>query len=149
MIKNNKNLAIGIAAVILILLAGGIFLLFSKKTETKQLPVTEEASIPALKPEDIGLTLEMDSSGQKVIMKIENVSDITSVDYQLSYTSTGDIPRGAIGHLDVKNGQPINQQIVLGTCSDVCHYDDDVSDIKLVVKVTKTDGSVYEVEQSL
>lgn len=147
--KINKNALIAIIAVVGILIIGGVMLLLSKNETSKDLPVTEEASVPTLKPSDIGLTLTMQPNGQKVLMKIANVSDISGIDYQLSYTSKGDIPRGAIGHLDVKNGAAISQEIVLGTCSDVCHYDSDVKNIKLVVKVTKANGSVYEVEQSL
>ncbi|PIZ98072.1 MAG: hypothetical protein COX78_03885, partial [Candidatus Levybacteria bacterium CG_4_10_14_0_2_um_filter_35_8] len=58
--------------------------------------------------------------------------------------------RGAIGHVDIKEpGQSVNQEIVLGTCSDVCHYDQDVKSVKLVVKVTKTDGKVFQAEEKL
>ena len=85
---------------------------------------------------------------KKVIMEITKVEDISSLEYQLSYASKGDIPRGAIGTLEPK-GKPVKQEIVLGTCSDVCHYDQEVSDIKLLVRVTKTDNKIYSVEHSL
>jgi len=60
-------------------------------------------------------------------MTITKTSDIASVDYQLTYTaivSGQSVARGTIGHVDVKSaGQYITQQMVFGTCSDVCHYD--------------------------
>lgn len=147
--KNNRNVFILIAFLVLVLIAGGVYLLLNKNT-AKQLPVTVQEAIPALDPQEIGLTLEMGKDGQRVIMKIEKTEDLETVEYQLSYNSEGDIPRGAIGQLIIKNpGQPLTQEIVLGTCSDVCHYDKDVSNIKLVVKVTKTDGKVYQVEETL
>lgn len=151
----NKNIVIIIALVCLIILAsGGFFVLSSKKTSTIPAPTIEPQSIEevvtTLSAEDIGLNLKTAQGNQKVIMEILNTNDISSLDYELSYASKGDIPRGAIGHLDVKTkGQPVRQEIVLGTCSDVCHYDQEVSNIKLTLKVNKTDGNVYSVEKSL
>jgi len=148
-VKNNRNVFILIAFLVLVLIAGGVFLLLNKD-KAKQLPVTVEQSIPSLDPQEIGLTLEMGADGQRVIMTIENTEDIESVEYQLSYNSEGDIPRGAIGQVTITNpGQPLRQEIVLGTCSDVCHYDEGVTNVKLVAKITKTDGKVYQVEASL
>jgi hypothetical protein len=83
-------------------------------------------------------------------MKITKTDDIASVDYQLTYNalvSGQETQRGTIGHVDVKTpGQPISQEMVFGTCSDVCHYDTGITDVKLVVKVTKTDRKIYQVE---
>ncbi len=147
--RNNRNVFILIAFLVLVLIAGGVYLLLNKSS-VKPLPVTVQETIPTLEAEDIGLTLEMGADGQRVIMTIEKTTDIATVEYQLSYNSEGDIPRGAIGQITVKNpGQPLTQEIVLGTCSDTCHYDKDVSNIKLVAKITKTDGKVYQVEASL
>ncbi len=147
----NKNLLIGVAIAVLFLIVGGVVLLLGKKSSSvPTAQTTQEQQVSMLKPEDIGLTLTMGADGQRVVMKITKTNDIASVDYELSYTSAGDIPRGAIGHTDVKvPGQSVSQEIVLGTCSDVCHYDKNVSNIKLVVKVTKTDENVFQVEQSL
>ncbi len=149
MVKN-KNLLIGTAVLVVILILGGVFLVFNKKSAPSQTANIEEQTVETLKPEEIGLTLERSADGNKVIMEISNTEDITAVEYELSYLSTGDIPRGAIGQAMVKSpGQVIRQEITLGTCSDVCHYDKDISDIKLVVKVTKTDGKIYQIEKTL
>ena len=92
----------------------------------------------------------MGSDGKRVILQITKTEGINSLDYQLSYNSKGDIPRGAIGQIDVKaKGKPVKKDITLGTCSDVCHYDENVSGIKLILKVTKTDGKIYQAEASL
>lgn len=149
MVKN-KNLLIGTAVLVVILILGGVFLVFNKKSAPSQTANIEEQIVETLKPEEIGLTLERSADGNKVIMEISNTEDITAVEYELSYLSTGDIPRGAIGQAMVKSPrQVIRQEITLGTCSDVCHYDKDISDIKLVVKVTKTDGKIYQIEKTL
>ena len=133
-------------------MVGGGFLVLSgnKKPEpvVEQAPLEEQVFV--IKPEDIGLTLTMSADGKKVIIEVVNTKDIVELEYQLSYTSKGDISRGAIGNIDIKQpGKSARLEIPLGTCSDVCHYDQDVSDIKLILKVTKTDGSTSQVEESL
>lgn len=149
-ILENKIILAGIAVVVLaILIVGGVFVLMSKNYSK---PITQQASqeeqVLTLSPDDIGLSLALASDGKKVTMEISKIDEITSFEYQLLYNSKGDVPRGVIGTIDVK-GDTIKKEIVLGTCSDVCHYDEDVSNIKIIVKVVKTDGKTYQVEKSL
>lgn len=147
----NKNLILAIAIGLIVLLGVGGFLIFGKKTSSdvaQQTPVEEE-TIVTMKPEEIGLTLEAANDNKKVIFEVAKTEGIVSLDYELSYVSKGDIPRGAMGHIEVKEGKTVSQEVTLGTCSDVCHYDEGVSDVKLVLKVTKADGSTAQVEKSL
>ncbi len=144
--KTNRNLIIAGAILLVLLVGGGIFLA-AKKSPKPAAPVAQSEEILTLSPLDIGLSLTMGSDGKRVVMEIAKTEGLTSIEYQLSYTSKGDIPRGVIGTLDVK-GNIIKKEIILGTCSDVCHYDQDVSNIKVILKVTKTDGKVYQVEKS-
>lgn len=146
--KNNRNLIIIAAIVIVVLLIGGIFVLASKKSAKPAVPAAQSEEILTLSPLDIGLSLTMGNDSRRVIMEITKTEGVTSLEYQLSYTSKGDIPRGVIGTAEAK-GNTIKKEIILGTCSDVCHYDQDVSDIKIILKLTKTDGKVYQVEKSL
>jgi len=138
---------------LLILVGAGYFILSSNKNpiQTQEQPpeAPKEETILTLSPEDIGLTLTAIENNRKVLMEIANTSGLLSVEYELSYKSKGDIPRGVIGTLDVKSNKPIKHEIVLGTCSDVCHYDQDVSNIKLILKVTKSDNRVYQSEKTL
>jgi hypothetical protein len=130
------------------------FLMLGKGSNTTGNPTANQentqAPILTLRPTDIGLAFEPDANMQKGTMTISKTSDIASVDYQLTYTAivTGEpVARGTIGNVVVKNkGQAITQQMTFGTCSDVCHYDTGITDVKLIVKVTKTDGKVYQVE---
>lgn len=151
-IQDKRIIAI-VCVIAIVLVAGAYFLFFAKKTVKKNTQVVsapQEEVVPTLDPSNIGLVLTESADGKKVTMDINKTDSIVSLDYQLSYTAKGNIPRGIIGHIDVKNsGNPIKQDIVLGTCSDVCHYDQDITDIKLVLNVTKTDGKSYSVEQSL
>lgn len=156
-LKDKRVLVIiGVAVLALVLIIIGVFLMMrnsnsSQNTQPVAGPV--EAPVLTLQPTDIGLTLTATSNMQRATMKISKTSDIASVDYQLSYNaevSGQSIPRGTIGHVDVKTpGQAISQDMVFGTCSDVCHYDTGITQIKLIVKVTKTDGKIYQVEQAL
>lgn len=151
MLVKNKNLII-VLSVLLVVVAGGVLVLSSNK---KAVPVQvdqtpSEEKVFTIKPEDIGLSLAASSDNHKVILEVSNTKDITGLDYELSYTSKGNIPRGVIGHIDIKQAsKSVKQEITLGTCSDVCHYDEGVSDIKLILKVAKTDGTVSQVSKSL
>lgn len=149
--RNNRNLIIAGVIILVILLGGGIFV-FSQKKSSKpvNVPQQTEEVIPTLSPNSIGLTLTMGADKKRVVMEVTNTTGIESIDYTLSYTSKGNVPRGVIGHVDVKTkGQAIKKEIVLGTCSDVCHYDQEVTGIKIILKVTKSDGKVYQSEKSL
>src|SRR3990167_6989383 len=145
--KNNRNLII-VGVIVFILLVGGGVFLATKKSSNPAIPAVQSEEILTLSPLDIGLSLTMGNDGKRVIMEITKTEGLTSIEYQLSYTSKGDIPRGVIGTAEVK-GNIIKKEIILGTCSDVCHYDQDVSNIKVILKVTKTDGKIYKVEKSL
>lgn len=145
-------IAAGVAVLALVLIVVGVVMLSkgSNSTQTAQNTAPTEAPVLTLKPSDIGLTLVEAANMQTATMTITKTDDITSVDYQLSYNaevSGQSIPRGTIGHADVKTpGQAISQKMVFGTCSDVCHYDTGITGVQLIVKVTKTDGKVYQVQ---
>lgn len=147
----NKNLVIFLVVGLVVLIGAGILVLSSNKKPASVAEQTSlEEKVAIIRPEDIGLSLTASSDNHKVTLEVTNTKDITGLDYELSYTSKGDIPRGVIGHIDIKQtGKAVTQEITLGTCSDVCHYDQDVSNIKLILKVVKTDGTTSQVEKSL
>ena len=149
----NKVVLIAGGAIILLVLVGGLFLLSSKNKASNQdaqnsniLPT--QVLIPTITADSIGLTLKAGASGKTVIVAVSQTSGISGIDYELSYISKGNIPRGAIGQFDLTK-KPVSKEITLGTCSDVCHYDQEVTNIKIVLKVTKEDGKVYQAEKTL
>lgn len=149
---NQKLVIIGV--IILLVIVGGGYYLLSPKKEPAKTVVTEpepvEETITTLSPEELRLTLTAGVGSRKVIMEIANLDGLSSLDYELSYTSKGDIPRGVVGNIEITSkDKEIKKELVLGTCSDVCHYDEEVSDIKLILKITKTDGKVYHSEKTL
>ncbi len=145
LLKNRKFQIAGIAAVALVVLLSA-FVFFRNANQVGQNVNTNilptEIPIPTILPEELGLTLEAGPKGQTVIVSVANTQGISVIEYELSYLS-GDLPRGAIGQIDVTKS-PATKEVTLGTCSDVCHYDEDVSDIKVILKVTKDDGSVFQ-----
>ena len=147
LLKNKAVLGVAVILIIIAIFAGGFLLLSSKKTP-KPTQSDQQEQILSLSPDEIGLSLAMSADGHNVIMGIEKTEDISSIDYELGYTSEGDIPRGAIGNIKPE-GKKVKKEIPMGTCSDVCHYDKGVSNIKIILKVTKTDGKIYQVEKTL
>jgi len=147
----NKNLIIVLIAIAILIIGAMAFLAFNKKAaapvQVEQVPVEEKVSI--IKPEEIGLTLTASADNHKVILEVAKMAGITKLDYELDYTKKGDIPVGVIGQPTIKSGQVVKQEIVLGTCSDVCHYDEDVTGIKLTLKITKANGAVAQTEKTL
>lgn len=152
--NNNRALLV---VMVLIVLAGGVtgyYFLSSKKPPTTAIPTeqTEEEVVPTIKPDEIGLKLVSRSDKKAVKFVIENVSGITNIEYELTYLASGDIPRGIIGNVEVsaKDKTIESKYIDLGSCSSGrCKYDEGVTSVKFVFKITKEDGKVYQVEESL
>ena len=151
LLKNRKFQIAGIAIVALVVLLA-VFValkntnLSSQKINTNILPT--EIPIPTISPDELGLTIEAGPKGQTVIVTVANITGISAIEYELQYLSEGSLPRGAIGQIDLDNS-PASKEITLGSCSDVCHYDKNVSDIKVVLKITKDDGSVFQSSATL
>jgi hypothetical protein len=153
LLKNPKVL-IAAGIVVLVLIVGLVLVVMMGKSNqaANQAANAQPTQVPVLtlQPSDIGLSFSPDANMQKGTMTITKTSDIASVDYQLTYTaivSGAPVARGTIGHVDVKSpGQEISQAMVFGTCSDVCHYDTGITNVTLIVKVTKTDGKIYQVQ---
>ena len=151
LLKNRKFQIAGIAIVALVVLLA-VFValkntnLSSQKINTNILPT--EIPIPTISPDELGLTIEAGPKGQTVIVTVANITGISAIEYELQYLAEGSLPRGAIGQIDLDNS-PASKEITLGSCSDVCHYDKNVSDIKVVLKITKSDGSVFQSSASL
>jgi uncharacterized protein YneF (UPF0154 family) len=158
----NKNTWIILLVVVLLGVGvGGGFYLYSQKHVQKQTaqPMQDDQDVvPTLAPEDIGLKLSQSDSGKfaghGLVMQISKLDGISTIDCEFSYTANtgnGDLPRGGIcKSVQVKSSDTeIKQEYPYGTCSDVCHFDSDISNVKMIVKVTKTDGKTYQVNASL
>lgn len=143
-----------IAGIVILLILGGAFFLSSqtKKPSLAPVPVAQEETIQTLKPEDLGLTFTARSDNRAVKILISKSDDISSIEYEINYTAKGDIPRGAIGEVTVKPSDTKieTNYIDLGTCSSgKCKYDEVTSPVKLLLKITKKDGKVFQSEKTL
>lgn len=158
----NQKVVIGIIAAIILIVGGGVFVLSSTNKapiqQAEQAPVENE--IATLGPEEIGLGLTPTHNNQHLIITIDKPQGIKTIEYELTWgakvkdKSSGellDIRQGTTsGEYPIQiNGKPYKHEIKFGTCSDVCHYDIGVNNIKIIVKVTKTDGTIAQAEKSL
>lgn len=152
LLKDKRILTAGAVVLVLIVLVGGLFLFLGKGnkdqsgTGVEALPT--QIPVPTITADSIGLSLKVGTPGKTIIATVSNTEGITDIEYELTYTAKGDIPRGTLGKIELTKN-PARAEITLGTCSDVCHYDEDVSNIKIVLKVTKEDGKVYQSQATL
>lgn len=144
-----------VAAVIILLIVGFVgSRLFLGSSDDERVQTTEETlpEVEVLPTVDssVKVSIEPDSLKREVILAIDNIPPGTkSIDYELSYTAEGDIPKGVIGTFNLKAGQTaVEREITLGTCSSgACVYDEDVETINLSLKFTGPEGSsIFEKE---
>lgn len=146
--------------VILGILTGGYFAFVASKSTSNSgtpKPTAADEVVNTLKPEDVGLEVKARSDGKAVTFTITKPDGITAVDYEVTYLAK-DVPRGVIGHIDVTSSMSeispnipdTNGYIVLGTSSSGHYkYDEGVTSVKFVLKLTKSDNKVYQVEKTL
>jgi hypothetical protein len=154
-----KNFIILGVIFLLILFVGGYFLLGGKtQPESKEETRSVEEEVLTLKPEDIGLQIIANANKKQVKFIINKLNGIQSIEYELSYEAdsvSGDeqrISRGIAGEDVIKNGMKKYESkfLDLGSCSSgTCRYDTGVESVNLLLKLTKNDGKVYQVEDSL
>lgn len=155
--KTNKTLIISILVILLITAGAGYYILVANNsTASNEANVTStepvQEIIPTIDPVDLGVKLSLRSDKRAVKFEIANIKDITSVDYEVTYLAQGTIPRGMIGTIEVQPGDKKieTKYLDLGSCSSgKCKYDEGVTSIKLVLKISKSDGNTYSSEKSL
>lgn len=156
-------------AIVLVLLAvlGGGYLLFVHKSPTtdqsNDTASQQDAGPQKLSSGDIGLTFSASSNNKQVKFAISKADGITAIEYQVTYEADstaqeiaegGDarVDRGITGDAKITSGNSTYESpwLDLGSCSkNICRYDTNVKNLDLVLKITKNDGKVYEVEQKL
>jgi hypothetical protein len=162
MLKNRTNqIAIGVVLFVLLALGGFYFFMNSGAEEPKE--EASETLVKTIQPEEIGLTMEITPDNKKVMFKIAKADGIESIEYELTYEadstaqeqSEGGEPRvqrGITGEADIESGASSfeSEELDLGSCSrNVCRYDTGVDKVDMTLKLTKNDGNIYNVEDSL
>lgn len=151
-----KKLYLIIAAVIIVLLggAGGYYLMAQKQQEAPAAQ-NQGPQVYVLSPDAIGLVIAFRDDKKAMKFTINNTKDITAVEYTIAYTANQkgqDVQQGLIGELipDKSQSSWSTNYREFGTCSSgVCRYDTVVSPVTLTLKVTKTDGKVYQVVKTV
>lgn len=164
----NKKLFIPLAILVAVIVAGGAYFVLGKSSSSNNQEVPEgvvEESVPTMKPEEIGLVMVVRPDKKAVKFRIEKADGIDKIEYDLSYEA--DLPASARSSEDGDGGGRISRGVTgeavlsgkssyeskyldLGSCSSgTCRYDSGVSNVNLVIKLTKTDGKVYQVEDTV
>jgi hypothetical protein len=126
---------------------------------------SEEEGVHTMSPEEVGLSMEASPDKKKVRFKLAKASGFTHVEYELTYEADqsaaeieeggeagGKTQKGIIGEEDFASGASTYETkwLDLGTCSrNICRYDTGVTEVKLILKLTKADGSIHQVEDTL
>lgn len=160
----NKNtvIAVGVVFVVIFGLLGFYFVSNSSKEVPEEIQ-SSEVVVQTIKPEDIGFAMEATPDKKKVKFSIAKAKGITALEYEITYeadatkeemTEGGEdrVARGITGEATVVAGKSTfeSEDLDLGSCSrNVCKYDKGVESVDITLKITKADGKVYNMEDSL
>lgn len=77
-----------------------------------------------------------------IIVQFSGLTSVSSVAYVFSYDANG-ITQGASGTLTKEDGDPLERELLFGTCSaGICRYDTNITNAKLTVTTTLLDGTI-------
>ncbi len=166
--NNQKLVIIGGVFVLLLLLGGGFLVMSSqKKTNGTPTPSIEQFQIAKLSPKDIGLELVpkvLSNDGKQLKVVVSKISDIKRLDYEIVYEAdvpqaelpegetVGRVERSIGGDVDITESDTEYESEFLdfGSASkNVVRYDTGVTEARIIMKVTKRDGKLYQVEDSI
>lgn len=159
----NRNIQIALGVVLLVLVGLGGFYFIANRTTEEPEEQASETLVKTISPEEIGLTMEATPDKKKIKFSIAKAEGIESIEYEMVYEadstaqeqSEGGEPRvqrGITGEADVPSGASNyeSEELDLGSCSrNVCRYDTGVTQVDMTLKLTKDDGNIYNVEDTL
>lgn len=152
-LKDKKVLALIIALIVLVI--GGAVLAYMRSNKTPD-PADQfvAENLPTLSASDIGLEVTVRGDKRAIMFEVTKAEDIERIEYEITYEKEIDgeiVPEGLYGEMNIAlDGITKTDYREFGTCSSgVCRYDNVVSDIKITMKVTKKDGKVYLVEETV
>ena len=168
MMKNKKIVGGAVAfIVVFLILVGLVFMKINNPTpEGPTLTQDEMTPVEKMSPEDIGLTLDV-PQGKYFQLTVSKLDGIEKLDWEFSYdadvakdpdfpnadTEGQKIGQSAEGHAtkaDFTSDTYTSLKRELGSCSkNICRFDTGVEKIDLVMKVTKSDGKVYQINDSI
>lgn len=134
-----------IIGVILVLVIGAVFVFGQSRGEqdTDKSGGTLPKSAKLVPVESsVKVSVEKSDDGKKAILTIENIpSKYEDIDYEFTYDTSENVPRGVLGVLQVEDGR-VEKEIVLGSCStNICTYDEGVNKVLVNLKFNSPSGS--------
>lgn len=160
----NKSLMIGVVALVLVLVVGGYYVLSSTKKAASPTETAEDQVILDMKPEDMGLSLALSPDNKKVKFKADKLAGVSHLEWEFSYDANipadaadggsaegGKVTQSFGGETDVTGNTYESVFREIGTCSTggKCRYDTGVEKVDILIKVTKSDGKIYQVKDSI
>jgi hypothetical protein len=167
-VKNKYSIIAVVVVILLVLGIGGFMFVnhnLSQGQSDDQTQFQDEDAIK-LSPKDIGLQMIASSNKKQVKFVINKPQGFTKVEYEISYMADsaggnsdedeGDMPakinRGVAGDDQISPNESKYESkfLDLGSCSSgTCRYDTGVESVHLLLKLTKSDGKLYQVEDDL
>ncbi len=153
-LKDKKILA-AIAVFLILTVLGGIFV-FARNQKNDQFSnsplIGDTSNLPELSPSDIGMVVTVRKDKKALMFELTKTDDIKTVEYTIEYEKEIDgerVPEGIFGLMNIsEDGITKTDFREFGTCSaGRCRYDEVVSDITIILKVTKNDGKEYQVKE--
>jgi len=163
-------LIIAIVVLVLLIIGGGVGFLAMKNNASPTADQTaysgdQEQTIGTMQPSDIGLQMVLRDDDKAIKFIANKLDGIKTLEWNFTYQA--DIPvedqsadnAGNKVTQEFGSDNPVNVQgkssydsvfRELGTCSSGhCRYDTGITSVDLIMKVTKTDGSVYQIKDSI
>jgi hypothetical protein len=151
-----------IGSLIILIVVVGFFVISSSQSKSSEVNVkTIEETISKLSPGEIGLEMIARADKKAVKLRLNKASDIAKIEFDLVYEADlaggtesegeGRITRNVTDELLINGKSPFETKFYdLGSCSsNRCRYDTGVTEVQVVMKVTKINGKIYQVEDSL
>lgn len=155
----DKKVIIIVGVIAFLLMIGGGLLVLSKNNTAEQANTAETAIdedvYPTISPDELGLEMETVKNDKYIKFTINNTEGIENVEYEILYDAISEgheVSQGLGGDIkksDIKGGKIVVER-ELGTCSTggKCRFDEGVKEVKVVLKVTKSDGKTYQAEKT-
>lgn len=119
--------------IILVMIIGGAFF-FTSGVEAKLLPRFTKTSNIGQRVVSSGLVVspKFRNDRQALVLTLSNLQKVKNVTYTLMYQTNG-VDQGVGGSLDSSSGSSVMRELVFGTCSDVCRYHSNITNMKLEI----------------
>lgn len=119
--------------IALLLIIGGAFI-FTSGVEAKLLPRFTKTSNAGQRVVASGLVVSPKLRGdrQALTLSLSNLQKVNNVIYTLMYQTNGK-DEGVGGTIDSSAGNSTTRELLFGTCSDVCRYHSNITNMKLEI----------------